>query len=234
VNKAWYRREPELYKEIWKAVQDTYPELSFIERDSDVLVAGYYVLFEGSQVYDRYLIEVEMPTESPKGLPIVREIGGRIPRESDRHMEAAGKACIVLPDAFWYEHPKGMSLLDFLDGPVRGFFAGQSLIELGIKDPWPVGQWGHVHVGIIDFYSGVFGTKDPEVICRYLNLLKRGTIKTRRPCPCGSGIMLQKCHLELINALRSRIPRDVAAKSEEGLLKFLAINRAASKIKGDN
>jgi hypothetical protein len=221
VSRIWYRDNPCLYGQVRKAIEDSFSELRFVERGSDILLVGLYVLCEGTQVLDRYLIEVEVDKVSPTGLPTVREIDGRIPRVVDRHMESDGKACIVLPDAYWYEHPDGMSLLEFLNGPVRSFFASQSLIEVGATDPWPAGEWGHGFLGTLEFYEKILGTKNPEIISQFLSLMKRDTIKGHWLCPCGSGDKLRKCHRSLVEQLRTRIPRQVAARSEEIILKSL-------------
>ena len=139
-SKPWYEVDPESYAKVRLEVEKLFPELRFIKRDQDILVTGYYPLFEDGRVYDRYAVEIKLPKELPGGLPVVREVGGRIPRDPDRHINIEdGVACIVLPDAFWNDNPDGISLLDFLNGPLRSFFASQSLVELGVPDPWPSG-----------------------------------------------------------------------------------------------
>ena len=218
--KPWYVINQSIYEAVRREVEDFYPHLKFFERGADVFVSGWYPLFEGDRVYDQYLIEVELPKDSPKGLPTVREVGDRIPREPDRHMERDGRACVALRDAFWYEHPKGMSLLEFLNGPVRGFFAAQSVIELGEEAPWKDsgwGEWEHGPFGIVSFYQQHFGTDNISVIWEFLKLLAREHVKGHWPCPCGTGEKLRKCHWPALKELRDRIPREVAARSEENL-----------------
>ncbi len=147
MTKPWYEQNPEKYSILQEDVESVYAELHFVPRNEGIFVTGYYPLFEGDRVWDRYQVKLQVPQDSPRGIPVLYEIGNRIPRESDRHMERDGKACIVLPDAYWYEHPQGMNMLDFLNGPVHNFFVNQSLIDLGQNDVWQNGEWGH----------GVFG-----------------------------------------------------------------------------
>jgi hypothetical protein len=222
MGRPWYDKDPARYEAIRREVENTYPDLHFVRRDRSVLLVGQYPLFEGDLVVDRYKIEVELPTESEMGLPVVREVGNRIPRAAERHMDPDGKACIVLPDAFWYDNPVGMSLMDFLSGPVRSYFATQSLIEMGKPDVWGAGEWGHGADGIVEFYESVLGTRDRHVIWEYLKLLKHGVVKGHWSCPCGSGDKLRKCHLELVRDLQARIPPPVAARSEERLRQTLS------------
>lgn len=228
-SKPWYETEPELYRKLQADIADNFPELRFVKRGDNVVVTGYYPLYEGSKVYDRYLVDIEISKQSPQALPVVREIAQRIPRRSNRHMEEDGRACVVLPDAFWHNHPNGMGLLQFLNGPVRGFFACQSLIELGAPSPWPLGEWDHGAKGIIQFYGNLLGTSDPQKILEYLKLVKAKFIKGHWICPCGSGAKLRNCHQSLVEQLRSRIPRKVACQSEERLVSFLR-DRAGSGI----
>jgi hypothetical protein len=220
-SKPWYEAEPESYRKLQAEVADSFPELRFVKRGHNVVVTGYYPLYEKGKVYERYLVEIEIPKHSPRDLPVIREIAERIPRHSNRHMEEDGKACVVLPDAFWHDHPDGMSLLQFLNGPVRAFFSCQSLIELGEPNPWPSGEWDHGAKGIIEFYGNLLDTSDPHKILEYLKLIKAKFIKGHWTCPCGTGAKLRNCHKSVVEQLRSRIPRSVVSQSEERLFNFL-------------
>jgi hypothetical protein len=219
-NKSWFERDTELFANLRRDVEEVFPELKLVIRDRLAFVTGYYPLFEGERVYDRYLVEIELSKESPKGLPTVREIGKRIPRTPHRHMNTDGTACVVLPDAFWHENPDGMSLLDFLQGPLRGYLTSQSLVELGVPDAWPSGEWAHGVDGLIEFYANLVGSKNPKVILQYLEVIARPTVKGHWRCPCGSGEKLRRCHGTTIEQLRSRIPRKVAAQSAQTILKL--------------
>jgi hypothetical protein len=218
-NKLWYQLKPELYATLKREVEDKYPDLKFSLRDGAPLITGYFPLFEGERVYDRYLIEIELPKESPRGLPTVREMGGRIQRVPDCHINPDGTACVVLPDAFWHENPDGMSLMEFLNGPLRGYFASQSLVESGVPNPWPAGEWKHGASGIIDFYSQLLETQDPQKLRAYFKILTSKKIRGHWPCPCGKQRLRSCPHHTLVDRIRSRIPRKLLVKSAEALMK---------------
>ena len=222
MSELWYEKDPQLYETVREEVESAYAELHFPPPIGIVLITGYYPLFEGDRVWDRYHIRLQLAQDSPLGLSTVYEIGDRIPRTPDRHMEPDGKACIVLPDAYWHEHPQGMNLLGFLNGPVRSFFVNQSLRDLGQPDVWKHGEWRHGTDGIIEFYASVLRTNDPKTILAYLGILKRGDIKGHWACPCGSGRRLRNCHLGLVSELRTRIPQTVILESEKKLAARLA------------
>lgn len=190
-----------------------FPELSLVERGDTMVVAGTFPLVDDLKVIDRFMIEVELPRMYPRGLPLVREVGGRIPRDAGRHVEGDGKACVFLPDEYCYRHPDGMDLIDFLKGPVLGFLVGQSLAEHG--QPWPQGERGHGSDGIIAFYGELLGSDDLKTIRRYLEALAAKQVRGHWDCPCGSGQRLRQCHHAQLLRLRDRIPRSVARESLE-------------------
>lgn len=138
----WHRANPALFEKERAEVEAAYPSLHFHVVNDVVFVRGTFPTVGEGEVLDRYRIEIELPRDSLKSTPIVREVANRIPQTSDRHMNPAdGTACVLLPDERWRVWPIGATLLDFLNGPVRNFFLGQSLVEAG--EPWPFGQWSH-------------------------------------------------------------------------------------------
>lgn len=222
MSQPWHRANPALFEKEKTDVEAAYSNLHFHVVNDIVLVRGTFpIAFEGKGL-DGYLIEIELPRDYPKSIPIVRETGARIPRTADRHMNPAdGTACVLLPDERWRVWPYGSTLLQFLDGPVRNFFLGQSLAEL--RDPWPFGQWGHGVDGIRDYYAELLGTDDIRVITGYLDYLSKKKIKGHWSCPCRSGKRLRDCHWTLVQDLTTKIPRQMAAQSFEKLHKaFMA------------
>lgn len=209
--KLWQRVEPDVLESLRQRLQVAYPEIHLLERGDVVVARGTFPLIDGGRVIDRYMIEVELPHTYPMGLPIVREIGGRIPLEADRHVEGDGHACVFLPDEYCYRHPNGMDLLDFLGGPVLGFLVGQSLVERG--QPWPQGERGHGRDGILEFYGPLLATADRHVIEKFLDVLAASNLRGHWTCPCGSGKRIRDCHRDQLTKLRERIPTRVARTS---------------------
>jgi len=157
-----------------------------------------------------------MPRNYPKDLPIVRETGGRIPRNQDFHIEAAdGRACVLLPDDRWRCFPEGAPFEQFLAGPLHDFFHGQSLVELG--GDWPFDEWKHGAEGIVQHYTDLLDTDDVKTIVRFLRVIAKQNFKAHLPCPCGSGKKIKKCCRAKIVELRRRIAPAMARKSLEVL-----------------
>lgn len=204
--RPWYQADPDAFEQLKDRVTWKYPDLHFLERDGQLFLAGVFPIVDDGRVVDRYRIEVIIPHGgSQSDPPIVREIAGRIPRDPDHHMKSDGEACLFVHEDFWFKHPHGMDLLDFLDGPVRAFFVGHSLMEHGV--PWPHGERPHGNAGIADFYSEFLGTSDSKRIKRCLELLSAKKLRAHKRCPCESGRSVRACHLTTLQQLRARIPR---------------------------
>jgi|SRR2546422_1649465 len=216
MSQPWHRANPALFDQEKAEVEGAHATLHFYVANDAVLVRGTFLIAFEREVFDRYRIEVELLRDYPRSIPVVREMGGRIPLTADRHMNPAdGTACVLLPDERWRAWPQGSTFLQFLDGPVRNFFLGQSLVELG--DPWPFGHWGHGASGIREYYAELLGTDDTRAITGYLDCLSKKKIKGHWSCPCRSGKHLRDCHWALVRDLVTKIPRQVAAQSFEKL-----------------
>src|ERR1700674_262907 len=217
MTRLWHRDDSALYEKEKSEVESHYPDLHFVIAGDFVRVCGTFPVLSEGQVLDRYSVELQLARDHPKSLPIVREVGGRIPQYADRHINGHdGAACVLLPDERWRVWPPGSSLLKFLTGPVHTFFLAQSLVELG--DPWPFEKLKHGAEGVVQYYRELLETSDLRVISTFLEYLAAKKIKGHWPCPCRKGGLLRHCHFNLVIDLREKISRGDAAYSL-GLLK---------------
>lgn len=192
-------------------IETNYPELRLVVENDTVFLRGSFKIEEDGETLDRYLIEVEFPDDYADSLPIVREVGGRIPRIEDRHVyNSKGEICAIVPEE-WFLRPNSDSIQNFLSGPVRNFFIGQSLVEQG--KPWPFGQRAHRIPGLYEAYAEILGVSDQESINRYLDLLSRDPIRRHWDCPCGNGKRLRDCHLEFVRDLQKKIQPSIARRA---------------------
>ena len=214
--KAWDEDNPDLLEQMKAETERVYPNLHFQKKNGLVCVKGSFPVMYDNKILDRFSIEIKIPRNYPEAVPIVFETEGRIPRVADRHMNEKGEACLFLPDERWEAWPRGSSFLSFLQGPVHNFFLGQSLVEQGGE--WPFGQWGHGLLGIFEYYSQIFETKDVDIIINYLDCLSNPKIKGHWDCPCGSGKRLRDCHLNVLMELRQNIPLEVLRNSSNKMI----------------
>ncbi len=213
--RPWHVREPDQAKRIRRDLGSRYPSLHlFIEPDGSTFVRGTFpvVGLEG-RVLDRYQVAIELPAGYPRDLPVVREVGGRIPWKADFHVNPDGTACVLLPDDRWRCFPEGAPFSLFLDGPLHNFFLGQSLVALG--GDWPFGQWGHGAQGVLEYYQWLLGTQDPKMIVRFLEALGKCCLRGHLSCPCGSGEIIRRCCQARLAELRNKIPHRVARQALE-------------------
>lgn len=224
MSRPWHQADTALFEKEKTEVEAAYPNLHFYVAENIVFVRGSFpIVFDGEE-FDRYLIEIKLPRDYPKSIPVVREVGGRIPLTSDRHMNPRdGTACVLLPDERWRVWPPGSGLLDFLNGPVRNFFLGQSVFEL--EKRWPFGQWGHGGDGVRQFYSELLETDDVEVVIKAVEYLTKKKTKGHWPCYCKSGKPLRDCHGEKLRGLTNKIPRAVALSSYGKLIETFRPSR---------
>lgn len=220
---AWHRARPDDVDALREELQALYPTLHVLEPRDKVVVRGSFpVLDEGKEI-DRYKIEIELPDDYPSSLPVVREIGGRIPHQPERHVSGDGTLCVCLPDAHRLAHPRGQTLVEFLRGPLHNYLLGSTVVERGGQ--WPFGEWAHDVDGVIEFYSDLFALKDTKEIVTYLVCLSRPA-KGHWPCPCGSGKRFRYCHRSLLHGLGQKIPPESAQKALADLWRLCEPSRA--------
>ena len=223
----WQRRDPDAFAQLVRDVGREFPTLHFEDRGGLLVLAGEIQVCDAGRVLDLYEIEVEIPHGGPaEGLPVVREVGGKIPRTPDRHVNPDGTACLAVPDDLWYRHPQGFGLLEFLRGPVYGYYVGQSVVANG--DPWPFGERAHGAAGVVEFYAPLFRTANPLLAHRLLTQAVAKKMRTHRRCPCGSGRPLRWCHYGILARLRHRLPRSVRRAAASAVATMLP--RATTRL----
>jgi hypothetical protein len=70
----------------------------------------------------------------------------------------------------------------------------------------PFGDLSHGVLGIIEYYTDLFGTADNVVALSLLKILAEDNYRGHHKCPCGSGRMLRKCHGPILLELKSSMP----------------------------
>jgi hypothetical protein len=198
---------------VEREIRERYPDLRVTVQGDHVVLRGNFPLVDEGEVLERYLIEILIPPAFPDAEPVVREIGGRIPHTADRHVYANGTLCVIVPEE-WYLYPD-RTVLGYLDGPLRNFLIGESLVARGL--PRPFGERSHRAKGLLEAYGDMVGSTEPVVITTYLDYLSKDEVKGHWECPCGSGQRLRNCHADHLRTLRGRIPQWVARSAADRL-----------------
>lgn len=231
MTRPWFRTQPQLLERIKRDVEARYTDLRVIKEGDTVYIRGSFPVVHDGHTLDRYQIEVVFPSDYPRSLPKVRETGGRIPRVIDRHVyPRSGNACLFVEEQWLVNVGGEPSFLELLDGPLRNFLIGQSLVEAG--QPWPFGERSHGIEGLLEAYGEWFGTQDEATIVRHLEYLSREIIKGHWECPCGSRKNLRNCHLDEVRGLQTRIPHWLARQALERLRYAQRVREEVSISKG--
>jgi len=204
------------YQKLEAEVQKSYPDLRLVDRNGQPLFRGSFPVRHDGDEIDRFQIEISFP-DGINRLPAIREVGGRIPRDSDHHVNAGtGDICTDVPELILLRGQP--SLVEYLDGPVRNFFLSQIIVASGKS--WPFGQWDHGKKGLLQAYGELLGVSEERQILAYLDYVASKKAKGHWPCPCGSMKRLRDCHAKQIAELRERIPRRIAASALKRLNEY--------------
>ena len=192
------------------------PELYAVQEGREIVVRGKYQLHERvatpgtAPPICRYDVHIRLVTDFPKTEPRVFEVGGRIPREIDRHVSWDGTCCLTVWEV-WLATAPDVSFEAFLTGPAYEFFLSQFYYE--INGEWPFGEWSHFQKGFEEACAEVLGLPDEEnQLYAYLEVLSKQRPKGHWSCPCGSGKRLRDCHREGVMALHEKIPPPLATR----------------------
>jgi len=190
-------------REFCAELAKCYPTLHVIEDNGKFFIRGSLPIEYQGQELDRFIVEIDLQPLSQGNLPIVREIGGRIPWIPDRHInQEDGSACICIPEDYFRRHPGTFQLMDFIKNSVHGFFIGQALVEQG--DPWPHGEWKHREEGREQWIGEFVESLSPEQKKAYSGVLALKELKGHIMCPCLSGRRVRDCHYIFLQRLRAR------------------------------
>ena len=123
MSRPWHKADPARLEKMQREVQADYPNLHFYPQGDRVVVRGTLpILHEGGEL-DRYAVEIILLASYPDALPLVFEVGGRVPRDADHHVNReTGEACLFVPDERWKVAPPSMTFLEFLNASYRTEF----------------------------------------------------------------------------------------------------------------
>jgi len=152
-------------------------------------------------ITDLYTVEIRVEADFPRSIPTVREMGGRI-RDGFHTNPSDGTLClgsrIKLKTAL-DRHP---TLLGFAQNCLVPFFYSCSFREQNGRLPW--GDLAHGTPGLLDEYMSRLSVDNEKACLELIMLLGiRKRVANKRPCPCGSGRRVGKCHHRALNLLRA-------------------------------
>lgn len=220
---ALWQSETRELEEVKAALAEHAPRLRLAISDTELVARGPYELIEAGAVADRYLVEIKFEAGLPASRPKVWEIGGRIKRAKDHHInERDGSCCIAVYDE-WIAKTGDDSLGSFLRVPLRNFFISQTHFRK--YGEWPFEERAHGLPGMLKSYSEFLGcTADAQSVGRQLGFLRHQRPKGHWCCPCGSGKRLRDCCRSQLNDLSTRINPALATRLLKNLQDVLTVS----------
>jgi hypothetical protein len=214
----------ELIKQHFEQLQKTFSSLQLKEgEDGRCVVAGnlsFAARHGGKTVMDDYDIEITIPDDYPQNPPIVREIGSKIPKIKDNHINLPDETlCLGVPLAVRRTFSQQRNLLWFVrEQVVRFLFSHSYKRDFGTA---PYGELPHGEQGLIEYYSQVFSVKDISAMLKLLLILCDCSINEPAPCPCRSGQSLRRCHLRILRKIRKFQSPEEFRKEYQTIVKYL-------------
>lgn len=155
-------------------------------------------------IEDTYEVKIRVPSDFPAEVPMVRETAGRIPEGF--HKLEGNFLCLAAPTELRLRLNRSPTLPAFVEELVIPYLFGYSYFaKHGVM---PHGELDHGSRGLLQHLAELFGTATILGVERFLLLASmRRRAANKRPCPCGSGRRLGRCHNRRVNELRNRLGR---------------------------
>jgi len=172
-------------------------------KDGDIVLRGVIDFTASANscrtVTDSYEINLRIPKAYPSELPVAHETGGRIP--ANFHKLQGNALCLGSPFRLWLLNKQNPSLLSFIERVLVPYLYAYSLHEAG--EAMPFDELRHGLPGLVDDLGEMLGASDSETAAAYVKaIMRKKRIANKRPCPCGRGMRLGRCHNRRVNGLR--------------------------------
>lgn len=143
-------------------------------------------------IHDEYAIRIDIPLNFPQSIPVVYEVGNRIP-STYSHRYNNGKLCLAaqIEMESFFDQPR--TLLDFVKRYVVSYLFTYSYFEK--YGTMPAGERSHGALGEVEFLREYLGMSNDRNIWRFLNTVAdhRFVFEPGGKCPCGSGMDMGGC-----------------------------------------
>jgi hypothetical protein len=195
----------DLITEQYKKLHETFSGLELKETiDGRFTITGklgFTKRHDGKTIQDDYDIEIAIPDDYPQNPPTVKEIGNKIPRDKDNHVNSTdGTLCLGAPLAVKETFAQRRNLLWFVkEQVVRFLFNNSYKRDYGVR---PDGELPHYGKGLLEYYYEFFGTTDNITVLEFLRILANNHYDDHSICPCGSGNKIRKCHYRILKKAR--------------------------------
>jgi len=153
---------------------------------------------------DAFHLAIEVSPEHPRVVPRAFETAGRIP--TSYHKLVGNAFCLSSRLRLAIAVHRTPDLCAFFERLVVPYLYRYAHLEKFGTEPWP--DLPHHEAGLLKDYITLFGAPSPEHAIAFLERLgERRRVANKRPCPCGGGRRVGRCHHLQFEKLRRVRPR---------------------------
>lgn len=194
-----------------KEIADDYPGLRLKSFDQKWAVYSGNLAFTANYdgrglIDDEFEVEISFPVSGVIDVPSAKEIGGRIPREPDFHVNSDGTMCLGAPLDIRRKYKQDSSLRAFINYLLIPFLYSFSFKEK--HGYMPFGELSHGEKGISEYYKEFFETDSELSVIELLKIIIEDNYRGHMPCPCVSGKRLRNCHGPQIMEIKEQQTRE--------------------------
>lgn len=165
-------------------------------QDGKVFIRGEIdIVDKSSHYWESYDVEIHHVDGFPFKFPNVYEVGGKIPRIADWHVnEDSYTCCLTVPPLEMIKCNKGIRLVSFIEHEVLPYFFNQT--HRREEGYYAKGEYSHGYVGILEFFESELRTEgDVRATINILFKIAFGRKPDRtHNCFCGKKVKFRKCH----------------------------------------
>lgn len=179
--------------------------------ESDIILKGIFkfkaAVKELPEIEDSYSLLIRIPSKFPFHIPIVEEVGGKIPRDYNYHINPDETLCLGSPLRLFKKLSANPTINVFAEECLVPYLYAVSY-KLQNGGSFIFGELAHGQRGIVDDYKQLLGLGTKEQVIYALGLLgvnKR--LANKQPCPCKCGKRLGVCNFrKVLNHYRQIAP----------------------------
>ena len=173
-------------------------------------------------------LELHIPQEYPDGPPRAFEVGGLIPRGSDRwHLMTDNSLCLGSRIEVIRRFRADPTIHGYLGSLVLPYLHGfVSRNESGVP---PQGELPHGAAGTLKDYQRIMNVENPQSVIPLLAMLALGKFPGNQACPCKSGKKLKRCHLWRLREIESLQTKNQFAVDVLDIQNFLKTNQGKAQ-----
>ena len=162
-----------LWEEVDTAIREYQPLLGMEMSNSGIRVAGPFKARVNSEKPTLFEVKLEVKPDYRFKEPTVYEVGGRIPRKPNRHINPNNTCCLGAP-WLWSLYETTNTFEKFLNGRMGSFFFSQAYFNE--YESWPFGELPHGDEGIILSISSALKVPNRlvDIRCALAALIKPG------------------------------------------------------------